>query len=150
VIFPLSNPTSNCEAHPDDLIRWTDGRGLVATGSPFLPVRYAGRTIHVGQGNNVFVFPAIGLGALLAGARQVSDDMISASASSLAAQVTNDELERGLLYPDISRLREITAHGAAAVAAQAHREGLATVPAPADFLAAAQDAMWTPDYPRFV
>ncbi len=150
VIFPLSNPTSNCEAHPDDLIRWTEGRALVATGSPFAPVRYAGRTIHVGQGNNVFVFPAIGLGALIAGARAVSDGMVSASAASLAAQVTPEELERGLLYPDIARLREITAFGVAAVARQAHVEGLATVPEPDDFLAAARDAMWTPAYPSFV
>jgi len=150
VIFPLSNPTSNCEAHPDDLIRWTDGRALVATGSPFAPVMYGGRTIHIGQGNNVFVFPAIGLGALLAGASAVSDDMITRTAANLAAQVTDADLERGQLYPDIRRLREITAVGAAAVCEQAHREGLATHPAPADFLAAAQAAMWTPDYPTFV
>jgi malate dehydrogenase (oxaloacetate-decarboxylating) len=150
VIFPLSNPTSNCEAHPEDLIRWTDGRALVATGSPFAPVMHGGRAIHVGQGNNVFVFPAIGLGALLAGARKVSDAMITATAASLADQVTEADLGKGLLYPDIGRLREITALGAAAVCAQAHREGLATREAPADFLAAARAAMWTPDYPTFV
>jgi malic enzyme len=150
VIFPLSNPTSNCEAHPEDLIRWTDGRALVATGSPFQPVTYKGRTIHVGQGNNVFVFPAIGLGALLAGARAISDTMISQTATSLAAQVRQEDLARGLLYPDIARLREITALGAAAVCEQAHREGLATRERPADFLAAAKAAMWTPDYPTFV
>jgi len=150
VIFPLSNPTANCEAHPGDLIRWTDGRALVATGSPFPPVLYGGRTIHVGQGNNVFVFPAIGLGALLAGARKISDDMITATAASLAGQVREADLARGLLFPDIERLREITALGAAAVCEQAHREGLATCPAPPDFLAAAKAAMWTPDYPTFV
>lgn len=150
VILPLSNPTANCEARPEDLQRWTDGRALVATGSPFAPVEYGGRTIHVGQGNNVFVFPAIGLGALLAGARKVSDAMISASAASLAGQVTDAELARGQLYPDIGRLREITAVGAAAVCEQAYREDLATHPAPADFVAAAKAAMWTPDYPAFV
>jgi malic enzyme len=150
VIFPLSNPTSNCEAHPDDLIRWTEGSALVATGSPFAPVMYGGRTIHIGQGNNVFVFPAIGLGALLAGARKVSDAMITATAASLATQVSETDLEKGLLYPDISRLRDITALGAAKVCEQAHREGLATREAPSDFLAAARAAMWTPDYPMFV
>jgi malic enzyme len=150
VIFPLSNPTANCEAHPEDLIRWTDGRALVATGSPFAPVSYNGRTIHVGQGNNVFVFPAIGLGALLAGARAISDTMISQTATSLAAQVREEDLARGLLYPDIGRLREITALGAAAVCEQAHREGLATRERPDDFVAAAKAVMWTPDYPAFV
>jgi malate dehydrogenase (oxaloacetate-decarboxylating)(NADP+) len=122
----------------------------VATGSPFAPVSYNGRTIHIGQGNNVFVFPAIGLGALLAGARAISDTMISQTATSLAAQVREEDLARGLLYPDIARLREITALGAAAVCEQAHREGLATRERPADFLAAAKAAMWTPDYPTFV
>jgi malic enzyme len=150
VIFPLSNPTSNCEALPEDLMRWTGGRALVATGSPFAPVSHGDRTIHIGQGNNVFVFPAIGLGALMAGARAVSDTMISQAAATLAAQVSEADLARGLLYPDIRRLREITALGAAAVCEQAHREGLATIAAPADFLAAALEAMWTPDYPTFV
>ena len=150
VIFPLSNPTSNCEALPEDLMRWTDGRALVATGSPFAPVSHGERTIHIGQGNNVFVFPAIGLGALLAGARAVSDTMISQAAATLAAQVSEADLARGLLYPDIRRLREITALGAAAVCEQAHREGLATIAPPADFHAAAHEAMWTPDYPTFV
>jgi len=150
IIFPLSNPNANCEANPDDLIRWTDGRALVATGSPFAPVNYAGRTIHVGQGNNVFVFPAIGLGALLAGARSITDTMISRTAASLADQVRAEDLARGLLYPDISRLREITAFGAAAVCEQAHLEGLATREPPPDFVAAARAAMWTPDYPTFI
>jgi malate dehydrogenase (oxaloacetate-decarboxylating) len=150
IIFPLSNPNANCEANPEDLIRWTDGRALVATGSPFPPVTYAGRTTHIGQGNNVFVFPAIGLGALLAGARSITDTMISRTASSLAEQVRADDLARGLLYPDISRLREITALGAAAVCEQAHLEGLATREPPADFVAAARAAMWTPDYPTFI
>jgi malate dehydrogenase (oxaloacetate-decarboxylating) len=150
VIFPLSNPTANCEAHPADLIRWTDGRALVATGSPFEAVTYGERTIHIGQGNNVFVFPAIGLGALLAGARAVSDDMISQAAQALADQVRAADLARGLLFPDIQRLREITAVCAAAVCEQAYREGLATRAAPGDFLAAARAAMWTPDYPTFL
>lgn len=150
VILPMSNPTSNCEAVPADLLRWTDGRVLMATGSPFQPVEYRGRTVHVGQGNNVFVFPALGLGSLLAGAREVSDEMITRAAHVLAEQITDEELGRGLLYPDVTRLREITAVAAAAVCAQAHEQGLASAEPPADFFAAARDAMWTPDYPTYV
>jgi malate dehydrogenase (oxaloacetate-decarboxylating) len=156
IILPMSNPTANSEAVPKDLLAWTDGAALVATGSPFDPVAVAGRSVHVGQGNNVFVFPAIGLGSLMAGAREVSDGMISAAAQALAAQVTDAELEIGLLYPDVSRLRDITAVGAAAVCARAFEEGLAAaeraagIPAEADLDAAARDAMWWPDYPEFV
>jgi malate dehydrogenase (oxaloacetate-decarboxylating) len=150
VILPMSNPTANSEAVPADLLAWTDGRALVATGSPFEPVEVGGRKVHVGQGNNVFVFPALGLGSLLAGARGVSDDMITCASHSLAAQLTDAELERGLLYPDVSRLREITAVGAAAVCAEAFEGGLATAAAPEDFAVAARDAMWAPDYPTFL
>ncbi len=150
VIMPMSNPTANSEAVPEDLIQWTDGRALVATGSPFAPVVHGGRTIEIGQGNNVFVFPAIGLGAILAGATEISDSMITHAAQALATQVTEDELSRGLLYPDISRLREVTAVCAAAVAEQAFTEGLATREKPDSMLDAAQAAMWTPEYPVFV
>ncbi len=150
VIMPMSNPTANSEAVPEDLIQWTDGQALVATGSPFAPVVHDGRTIEIGQGNNVFVFPAIGLGAILAGATQISDSMITHASQALATQVTEDELGRGLLYPDISRLREVTAVCAAAVAEQAFTEGLATRARPDSMLDAAQEAMWTPEYPTFV
>lgn len=150
VIMPMSNPTANSEAVPEDLLAWTDGRALVATGSPFAPVEYGGRTVHIGQGNNVFVFPALGLGSLLAEAAEVSDDMITRAADALAGQITEDELARGLLYPDVSRLREISAVGAAAVCEEAYAGGLARAERPADFAAAARDAMWTPDYPSFV
>lgn len=150
VIMPMSNPTANSEAVPEDLLAWTDGRALVATGSPFAPVEHGGRTVHIGQGNNVFVFPALGLGSLLAEAAEVSDDMITRAADALAGQITEDELARGLLYPDVSRLREISAAGAAAVCEEAYAGGLARAERPADFAAAARDAMWTPDYPSFV
>jgi len=150
VIMPMSNPTANSEAVPEDLVRWTDGRALIATGSPFAPVQHEDRTIEIGQGNNVFVFPGIGLGALLAGATEVSDDMITHASRALADQVSEAELSRGLLYPDISRLREVTAQCAAAVAEQAFAEGVATEKRPDSMLEAARDAMWTPDYPEFV
>ncbi|MGE0620966.1 MAG: oxaloacetate-decarboxylating malate dehydrogenase, partial [Pseudomonadales bacterium] len=149
VIMPMSNPTSNSEAVPADLIAWTEGRALVATGSPFAPVRWDGRSIEIGQGNNVFIFPAIGLGTLLAQASIVTDSMITAAARTLARQVTDAELERGLLYPSIDRLRETTAACAAAVSWQAFEDGVARAERPADLLEAARDAMWWPDYPEF-
>lgn len=150
VILPMSNPTANSEAVPADLLRWTAGRALVATGSPFDPVEVDGRTVHIGQGNNVFVFPGIGLGSLLAQASEVSDEMITRAAYALAEQITDEELARGLLYPAVTRLREITAHAAAAVCRQAVEQGLARTEPPADYLAAARDAMWSPEYPSFV
>jgi malate dehydrogenase (oxaloacetate-decarboxylating) len=150
VIMPMSNPTANSEATPEDLVRWSNGRALIATGSPFAPVTHDGRTIEIGQGNNVFVFPAIGLGALLAGASEVTDTMITQASQALAEQITEAELARGLLYPDVSRLREVTAHCAVAVAEQAYAEGLASKDKPDSMLDAAIAAMWTPDYPEFV
>jgi malic enzyme len=150
VILPMSNPTANSEAVPEDLLAWTDGRALVATGSPFAPVSYGGRTIEIGQGNNVFIFPALGLGTLLADATEVTDTMITAAAETLAAQVTPAELERGLLYPAIDRLRDTTAACAAAVCQQAFADGVARAEPPTDPLEAATAAMWWPEYPSFV
>ncbi len=150
VIMPMSNPTANSEAIPEDLVRWTDGRALMATGSPFGPVQHAGKTFEVGQGNNVFVFPALGLGAQLARATEVSDAMITSACKALAEQVSAAELERGLLYPAVTRLREVTADCAAAVADEAFNSGLARAERPASTLAAAQSAMWSCRYPTFV
>jgi malate dehydrogenase (oxaloacetate-decarboxylating) len=150
LIMPMSNPTSSSEATPADLTAWTDGRALIATGSPFAPVAHGSRTIHVGQGNNVFVFPALGLGALIAQAGEVSDAMITRAAHTLAQQVTDAELECGLLYPEVARLREITAVSAAAVCGEAFERGVARAERPDDLEAAARSAMWTPDYPTFI
>ncbi len=149
VILPMSNPTANSEAIPEDLIRWTEGAALVATGSPFAPVTHGDRTIEIGQGNNVFVFPALGLGALLSGAREVTDPMITAAANALADTITEDELARGLLYPSIDRLRETTVLCAAAVCRQAFADGVATAAPMEDPEAEARAAMWWPDYPEF-
>ncbi len=151
MILPFSNPTDCCEAIPHNVLQWTEGRALVATGSPFAPVSYAGREIHIGQGNNVFVFPGLGLGALLAGAREVSDNMITVAAQALAEQVTEQELGQGLLYPAVSRLREVCEVQAARVLAQAIADGVATRNLDQDDLPAlVRRNMWTPQYPELI
>jgi malic enzyme len=145
-IFPLSNPTSACEAKPADLLAWTDGRALVATGSPFEPVRVGGRLQRIGQGNNAFVFPGVGLGVLISEAREVTDAMFAAAADALSAQLAPEDCAAGCLFPRFSELRRITMRVAEAVVRQAIAEGVARNPpeSPADAVAA---AMWDPVYP---
>jgi malic enzyme len=149
VIFPLSNPTANAEAKPADLIGWTDGRAVVAAGSPFDAVTHGGRTIQVGQGNNAFIFPGLGLGTLLAGARAVSDGMITAAAHALTKCITDAELAEGLLFPSVARLRDAARVVATAVMVQAEAEGLAA-PLPGDPERIVRGAMWEPVYPEYV
>jgi malic enzyme len=115
LVLPLSNPTENCEVTPAELIAWTAGRALVATGSPFAPVERGGRSYPVGQGNNAFIFPAVGLAALAGGIREISDGLFSAAARGLADAVTADELSTGLLFPPIRRSREVCRQVALAV-----------------------------------
>src|SRR5207245_5630782 len=102
-------PTSQSEAVPADIAAWTEGRALVATGSPFAPVTYGGRTTRIGQGNNVFVFPGVGLGALVAEAREITEGMFAAAAERLAAEVRDEDLAAGSVFPPIADLRRITA-----------------------------------------
>jgi len=146
LVLPLSNPTSQCEAKPDDVLRWTNGRALVATGSPFAPVRVGERSFVVGQANNAFVFPGIGLGALVAEAREVSDGMFEAAAERLAGAVRAEDLATGSLFPPVPSLRTVTAAVAEAVVAAARDAGLGR-DVPAGAVAA---AMWEPDYPELV
>jgi malic enzyme len=146
VVMPLSNPTSQAEATPEDLMRWTDGRALVATGSPFPPVRAGGREVQVGQANNVFVFPAIGLAAIAGAVSEVSEGMFAAAARALAGRVRDADLDGGRLLPPVSDLRSVTETVACAVLQQARAEGVAQEDgrAPAEVIAS---AMWWPDYP---
>ena len=147
IIMPFSNPTHCSEATPADLLRWTDGQALVATGSPFAPVTYGERTFTIGQGNNVFIFPGLGLGALLANSTEVTDDMVSASSQAVAAAMTEAELAAGMLYPDIARLREVTQQVAAAVAGKAVADGVANVSTEVIEHRLAHE-LWQPDYPN--
>jgi malic enzyme len=148
VIFPMSNPNDNSEARPEDIVRWTQGRAIVATGSPFPPVEYGGQTRRIGQANNAFIFPGLGLGTLLAEAREVTDGMISAAAGTLAECLTDAEIAEGLLFPSVRRLRDVARRVAAAVITQAVLDGVATKSInDADALVTAN--MWEPDYPDF-
>ena len=145
VIFPLSNPTSKCEATASDLLHWTDGRALIATGSPFAPVNFAERRIEVGQCNNAFIFPGVGLGVIASGARRVTDAMFSAAANVLSefAPALNDA--DGPLFPSLERVRQISYRVALAVGAEAVRAGLTSTDL--DSLErAVTNKMWIPRY----
>ncbi len=154
VVLPFSNPTTISEAVPEDILRWTDGKALVATGSPFEPVEINGRRFEIGQGNNVFIFPGIGLGVLLSGALRVSDRMISVSANALANSMTEAELAKGLLFPAINRLRDVASNVAVAVMQQAGAEGYGdadlTDASPEALAARVRTAMWVPAYTDYV
>jgi malate dehydrogenase (oxaloacetate-decarboxylating) len=148
IIFALSNPTSKSEAVPADLIAWTDGRALVATGSPFAPVSYGGRTFQIGQCNNVFIFPGVGLGVIASGARRVSDAMFVAAARALSAFSPARNDPTASLYPTVERVRAVSRQVALAVGAQAQRESLAEETSAEELERRVDAAMWTPRYAR--
>ncbi len=124
VIMPLSNPTDNAEAIPADILAWTGGAALVATGSPFPPVDYGSGPVRIGQGNNVFVFPGVGLGVLAAGAREVLPEFFTAAAHAVAEAVPAADLARGIIYPPVSQLREVCLRVAVAVGRTAIARGV--------------------------
>ena len=146
VILPFSNPTTKSEATPEDIFGWTGGRALVATGSPFPDVQLEDRLAKVSQGNNVYIFPGIGLGALAVGAREITDSMFTAAATSLAAQVTAADLAAGTLYPPVSQLRQVTRKIAEAVAQTAICERVAEDPN-GDISTLVESWIWDPAYP---
>ena len=147
LVLPMSNPTSKSEAKPKDILAWTEGRALVATGSPFEPVSYGGKEHRIGQSNNVFIFPGVGLGVLVSEAREVTDAMFMAAARQLAEEVLPEDLEAGSLFPCTGRIREVTAHVAAAVAREARDSGVAQRPLDDTVLEKTiAEAMWNPSY----
>jgi malate dehydrogenase (oxaloacetate-decarboxylating) len=125
IIFPLSNPTSSCEALPEELIEWTDGRAIVATGSPFAAVDYKGKTHVVGQGNNAFIFPGLGFGVILSEAREITDGMVLAAAYALADYTAEKHRGTGEIYPPVDELNEVSIRVATAVIEQAFADGVA-------------------------
>ena len=142
--MPLSNPTSKAEATPGDILAWTEGRALVASGSPFEDVRVDGRARRIGQANNVFAFPGIGLGVIVSRARRVTPGMFMAASRALAGAVTSEMLDQGALYPPIEDVRRVSRIDANAVAEQAVVEGVAHPII--DVEGAISQAMWRPVY----
>jgi len=149
IIMPLSNPTDYAEARPEEILRWTDGRALVATGSPFADVVMDGRRHLIGQGNNVFIFPGLGLGTLLSEARQVSDGMIAAAAHTLAEVVRQESLGESRLYPRVAWLRQSTRAVTIAVMRTAVEEGLCPPLDEREIEERLAAAHWEPEYPPY-
>jgi malate dehydrogenase (oxaloacetate-decarboxylating) len=150
IILPLSNPTSKAEAVPADLLRWTDGRALIATGSPFADVDYQGRRVRVSQCNNVFIFPAMGLAVSATRARRVTDGMFLAAARALAQHSPALEDPAAPLLPALAALRGATVEIAVAVGEQAQREGLCVKSSPESLRNAIISSQWAPVYPSYL
>jgi malate dehydrogenase (oxaloacetate-decarboxylating) len=145
IIFPLSNPTARIEALPAELLDWTDGRALVATGSPFPPVLHEGVTHHIAQANNALVFPGLGLGVTVARAQRISQGMIQACADAVAS-LADVSVPGAPLLPAVSDLRRVSATVGVAVAIAAADEGLAQVKLD-NPVQQVHEAMWQPVYP---
>lgn len=149
IIFPLSNPTSNSEASAQDIFTWTNGKAIFASGSPFPPVTLGHDIIYPSQGNNMFIFPAVGLGASLAGAKTISDDVFYAASKALASTVTDEQLARGEVYPPVENIREVTAAVATEIVRKLVKENNAVNVKETDLHDLGKfvrDRMWTPEY----
>lgn len=146
IVFALSNPTSKAECTAEEAYLWSNGRALFACGSPFGPVTIGERTFVPRQGNNAYIFPALGLGLIASGATRVTDAMFLVAARTLARQVQDEDLDQGSLYPPLTAIRRASAQIAAAVAEEVYASGLATVPRPADILAHVENHIFEPRY----
>ena len=150
IVFALSNPTSKSECTAEEAYRHTNGKALFACGSPFDPVTAVGQTFVPRQGNNSYIFPGVGLGAIASGAMRVTDEMFMAAAHSLAHDVSETDLAQGSLYPALRRIREVSANIARAVAEVAYRRNVCSGSAPGDLAAHIRGQMYDPKYDSYV
>jgi malate dehydrogenase (oxaloacetate-decarboxylating)(NADP+) len=150
IVFALSNPTDNSECTAQQAIMWSQGRAIFASGSPFPPATYAGKKYVTGQGNNSYIFPGVGLGVVVSGARRVTDEMFFEAARTLAQLVSEEDLAKGCIYPPLAKIREVSARIAATVAEIAYKRGLATEPRPKDLLQQVRSRQYQPYYQSYV
>jgi len=146
IIFALSNPTSKSECTPTQAYEWTDGNVVYASGSPFDPIKYKGKTYATGQGNNMYIFPGVGLGAVVCQATKITDSMFYTAAKTLANLVKEEDLKKGRVYPDLNNIREISAHIAFAVCEVAYANGIAWTKRPENLLEYIKSKMFQPVY----
>lgn len=146
IIFPYSNPTSKSECSAEEAYTWTKGKAIFASGSPFPAFEYEGKTFTPGQGNNVYIFPAVGLAVLAAKPRTIPDRTFSRAARALANLVTQEQFDAGLIYPPMNRIREASLIVATAVVEYFFEEGLATVPKPDDVAEYVRSVAWKAEY----
>lgn len=145
-MLALSNPTHKCECTPEDVVRATDGRGLVATGSPFAPVTWNGQTHAASMCNNLYIFPGFGLGLLIAQASKATDAMFLAASKRLSSLVTREQESRGLLLPDMKDIRHVSREVARAVAVEARDRGLGCQLPEEEIALRIAAAQWDPRY----
>ncbi|MDD5093766.1 MAG: NAD-dependent malic enzyme [Dehalococcoidia bacterium] len=146
IVFAISNPTSKAECTAEEAYKWSKGRAVFASGSPFDPVTLNGKTFVPGQGNNAYIFPGVGMGAIACGAKRVTDEMFSAAAKALAGEVAESDLEKGRIYPPLSMIRHLSAVVATATAEVAFKRGLTKKRKPADIVAFMKSQMYDPKY----
>jgi malate dehydrogenase (oxaloacetate-decarboxylating)(NADP+) len=150
IVFPLSNPTSNAECTAEEAYKWTEGRAIFAGGSPFDPVTVHGKTLVPAQGNNVYIFPGVGLGALACWSAHVTDEMFYIAAKTLAQLASPDDLDQGRVFPPLTKIREVSQAIAIAVAETAYSRGLATKRRPDDLPGYIKSLMFVPEYESYV
>ncbi len=150
VVFALSNPTNKSECSAEEAYQWSEGRAVFASGSPFNPVEYNGKTFYPGQGNNAYIFPGVGLGTVISKSKFVVDEMFIIAAKTLASMVGEEDLEKGRMYPSLKSIRDISLNIATAIAEYAFDHGLAQVPRPENIYQCVKEEVYQPEYKSYV